>query len=310
MEDCQVTDMEFASGSGITVKTLYLKRRLQDEDESRESFAFEKTELRQGDFCIMTTGCMTDSVSLGDIDTPAPAPSKKSMSSELWSRIASVKPGMGAPEPFFACPEKKGWMSFTVTARGDALLKAVEEFSGNAPGSGSLMTFKDSGWLMSSTVAAQPYFAGQPEDVTIFWGYGLHPEAEGDYVKKPMKDCTGREVLREYLGHLHINEERAGALMDTVINVIPCRMPYADSALAPRKYTDRPKVIPAGSGNFAMIGQFVEIPEDTAFTEEYSVRAARMAVYSLMDVRRKVIPVTPYWKYPRVLLKTVIKAFR
>ena len=310
IEDCQVTDMEFASGSGITVKTLYLKRRLQDEDESRESFAFEKAELKQGDFCIMTTGCMTDSFSLGDMDTPAPAPSKKSMSSELWSRIACVKPGMGAPEPFFACPEKNSWMSFTVTARGDALLKAVEEFSGNAPGSGALMTFKDSGWLISSTVAAQPYFAGQPEDVTVFWGYGLYPEAEGDYVKKPMKDCTGREILKEYLSHLHVNEKRMEELMDTVINVIPCRMPYADAALAPRKYTDRPKVIPAGSGNFAMIGQFVEIPEDTAFTEEYSVRAARMAVYSLMDVRRKVIPVTPYWKHPRVLLKTVLKAFR
>ena len=98
--------------------------------------------------------------------------------------------------------------------------------------------------------------------------------------------------------------------MDTVINVIPCRMPYADAALAPRKYTDRPKVIPAGSGNFAMIGQFAEIPEDTAFTEEYSVRGARMAVYSLMDVRRKVIPVTACWKHPRVLLKTMLKAFR
>lgn len=107
------------------------------------------------------------------------------MSSELWSRIACVKLGMGAPEPFFACPEKNGWMSFTVTARGDALLKAVEEFSGNAPGSGALMTFKDSGWLISSTVAVQPYFAGQPEDVTVFWGYGLYPEAEGDYVKSP-----------------------------------------------------------------------------------------------------------------------------
>ena len=33
--------------------------------------------------------------------------------------------------------------------------------------------------------AAQPYFAGQPEDVTVFWGYGLYPEAEGDYVKSP-----------------------------------------------------------------------------------------------------------------------------
>ena len=98
--------MEFASGSGITVKTLYLKRRLRDEDESKESFAFEKAELKQGDFCIMTTGCMTDSFSLGDMDTPAPAPSKKSMSSELWSRIACVKPGMGAPERFLPVRRK------------------------------------------------------------------------------------------------------------------------------------------------------------------------------------------------------------
>ena len=40
IEDCQVTDMEFASGSGITVKTLYLKRRLQDEDESKGVLCF------------------------------------------------------------------------------------------------------------------------------------------------------------------------------------------------------------------------------------------------------------------------------
>ena len=58
-----------------------------------------------------------------------------------------------------------------------------------------------------------------------------------------------------------------------------------------------------------MIGQFVEIPEDTAFTEEYSVRAARMAVYSLMDVRRKVIPVTPYWKHPECCLRQCLRRF-
>lgn len=101
MENCEVTDLDFESGSGITVKALYLKRRIQEEDEDRESFAFEKAALKQGDLCIMTNGCMTDSATLGNLDMPAPEPSKKSMSSELWSRIASVKMGMGAPEPFF-----------------------------------------------------------------------------------------------------------------------------------------------------------------------------------------------------------------
>ena len=317
-ENCEVTDIDFADGPGITVKTLYLKKKVESTDDSGEesdapagpSYVTEEVQLNKSDICIMTNACMTDSATLGSLYKPAPAPEKKPISGELWAKVAGKKPGLGNPEPFFTKPEETNWLSFTVTCKGDDILKTIENFTGNVPGSGALMTFKDSGWLISSTVAAQPYFAGQPEDVTVFWGYGLYPEAEGDYVKKPMKDCTGREILKEYLSHLHVNEKRMEELMDTVINVIPCRMPYADAALAPRKYTDRPKVIPAGSGNFAMIGQFVEIPEDTAFTEEYSVRAARMAVYSLMDVRRKVIPVTPYWKHPRVLLKTVLKAFR
>ena len=77
---------------------------------------------------------------------------------------------------------------------------------------------------MSSVVAAQPHFVNQPMDETIFWGYGLYTEAIGDYVKKPMKDCTGEELLNEYLHHLHIPEDQIAELMKTVINVIPCYM--------------------------------------------------------------------------------------
>ena len=99
-------------------------------------------------------------------------------------------------------------------------------------------------------------------------------------------------------------------LMATVINVIPCYMPYVDAQFQPRKMIDRPKVIPSGSVNFAMASQFVEIPEDMVFTEEYSVRAARMAVYGLMDIKKEVCPVTPYWKRPVVLLKAAVKAYR
>ena len=36
-----------------------------------------------------------------------------------------------------------------------------------------------------------------------------------------------------------------------------------------------------------MISQFVEIPEDMVFTEEYSVRAARIAVYTLLHIDKK-----------------------
>ena len=43
-----------------------------------------------------------------------------------------------------------------------------------------------------------------------------------------------------------------------------------------------------------MISQFVEIPEDMVFTEEYSVRAARIAVYTLLGINKPICKVTPY----------------
>lgn len=299
-ENCTVTDIDFADGDGITVQTLHLN----DNGEEKQ------VTLKSGDICIMTNACMTDSATLGDLHTPAPASVIKPISGELWSKIAAKKPNLGNPEPFFGHANETNWESFTVTCKGDRLLKVIENFTGNVPGSGALMTFKDSSWLMSSVVAAQPHFKNQPMDETIFWGYGLYTEAIGDYVKKPMKDCTGEEMLIEYLHHLHLDEELIQELMATVINVIPCYMPYIDSQFQPRKMTDRPEVIPQGSTNFAMASQFVEIPEDMVFTEEYSVRAARLAVYGLMGVDREVCPVTPYSKDPKILLKAVQTAYR
>ena len=317
VENCEVTDIDFEDGHGITAKTLYLKRRVENTDDmgengeaaAKDSYVFEMVALNSNDICIMTNACMTDSATLGDFHTPAPMPVQKPISGELWAKVAAKKPGLGNPEPFFTKPHETNWLSFTVTCKGDAMLKVIEEFTGNVPGSGALMTFKDSSWLMSSVVAAQPHFVNQPMDTTIFWGYGLYTDAVGDYVKKPMKDCTGQELLNEYLHHLHIPEDQIAELMKTVINVIPCYMPYVDAQFEPRKYSDRPQVIPAGSTNFAMVSQFVEIPDDMVFTEEYSVRAARTAVYGLLDVKKTICPVTPYNRQPKILMKALKKAY-
>ena len=316
MENCEVTDIDFEDGHGITARTLYLKRRVEDTDDTgengeavKDSYVFETVQLEKNDICIMTNACMTDSATLGDFHTPAPVPVQKPISGELWAKVAAKKPGLGNPEPFFTKPQETNWLSFTVTCRGDDILKTIENFTGNVPGSGALMTFKDSSWLMSSVVAAQPHFVNQPMDTTIFWGYGLYTDAVGDYVKKPMKECTGQELLNEYLHHLHIPEDRIAELMKTVINVIPCYMPYVDAQFEPRKYSDRPQVIPAGSTNFAMVSQFVEIPDDMVFTEEYSVRAARLAVYGLLDVKKTICPFTPYNRQPKILLKALKKAY-
>ncbi|SHI06037.1 oleate hydratase [Clostridium collagenovorans DSM 3089] len=298
--NAKVTDLDFKPGEDITVTAIHI------EDEMGEKII----SLNPGDVCIMTNGTMTDNATLGDLHTAPEFKPENPMSAELWRKIANKKPGLGNPEPFFDYPEETNWESFTVTCKGNKLLKLIEKISTNIPGSGALMTFKDSNWLMSIVVAAQPHFKNQPLDTTIFWGYGLYTDRVGDYVRKPMRECTGEELLTELLHHLHVEEEM-DEIMETVINVIPCMMPYIDSQFQPRKMSDRPKVVPEGSTNFAMISQFVEIPEDMVFTEEYSVRAARMAIYTLFDVKnKKVRPVTPYKKDPKVLKDALKTSYR
>ena len=298
--NAKVTDLDFAPGNDITVTAIHL------ETESGE----EVIQLAKGDVCIMTNGCMTDCATLGDFDTAPEYDPSKPLSGMLWAKIAKKKPGLGNPAPFFNHPSETNWESFTVTCKGNKFLKMIERFSGNIPGSGALMTFKDSNWLMSIVVAAQPHFINQEADTTIFWGYGLYTNRMGNYVKKTMRQCSGKEILVELIHHLHFEEDMQ-ELMDSVVNVIPCMMPYIDAQFQPRKMVDRPEVVPKGSTNFAMISQFVEIPEDMVFTEEYSVRAARMAIYKLFNVKnKKVCPVTQYKKRPDVLLKALYTSFR
>ncbi|HAB7397123.1 TPA_asm: oleate hydratase [Listeria monocytogenes] len=291
-----VEDIDFKDAPGITATALHLS------DGST-------IELGPDDDVIMTNACMTDSATLGDMNTPAPKPEEKPISGELWYKVAQKKPNLGNPEPFFAHEEETNWQSFTVTCHGDKLLKRIERFTGNIPGSGALMTFKDSNWLMSTVVAAQPHFKAQDANTTIFWGYGLYPDRVGDFVKKPMKECTGEEILYELMCHLNWQDDFEEIKAD-IVNVIPCYMPYIDAQFEPRAMSDRPAVVPEGSTNFAMISQFVEIPKDMVFTEEYSVRAARIAVYTLLDIDKKICPVTPHNRDPKVLAKATQTMFR
>lgn len=292
-----VTDLDFKDTDEITVKSIDVK---QDEEE-------KTIELNDGDVCIMTNGCVTDNASLGDLNKAPIFNKEYPVSASLWRNIVGKKSGLGNPEIFFNDTEKTNLESFTVTCKGNKILKIIEEITGNIPGSGGLMTFKDSNWMISINVFAQPHFKDQPLDVTTFWGYGLYTDKLGNYVKKPMRDCTGKEILQELLYHLHLENE-IDELMDTVINVIPCMMPYVNSVFEPHKEEDLPKVIPDRSTNFAIIGQFVEIPEDIVFTEEYSVRSARTAIYNLFNVKnKKICKVTEYKKKAKVI-KNALKA--
>ena len=126
----------------------------------------------------------------------------------------------------------------------------------------------------------------------------------GNYVAKPMAECNGAEILQELCGHLRFD-------LDLVKSAtcIPCRMPYITSQFMPRLHGDRPLPVPPNSKNLAFISQFVEIPEDTVFTVEYSVRAAQMAVYELLHLGKVIPPVTPHDKSLRTDFDALVKAF-
>jgi oleate hydratase len=262
--------------------------------------------LGPDDLVIFQNGSMTDASSLGSMTKAPPHLTKDDSGGwTLWEKLATGRPEFGNPAAFNSSITEAYWLSFTVTQQNRLFFDKMEAFTGNEAGTGGLVTFKDSNWLMSVVLAYQPHFAGQPAETRVFWGYALHPDRVGDFVPKPMSDCTGQEILAELCGHLNFDS----TVFETA-NCIPCRMPYITSMFMPRAREDRPIPVPKTSKNLAFVSQFVEIPEDVVFTVEYSIRVAQMAVYELLGIDREIPPILHHDKSAKVNLDAVIKAFQ
>jgi oleate hydratase len=294
---CKVTELDHATEDGkFKVNAIHCRRGAVN----------EVITVNADDLVFVQNASMTDASSLGSMTT---APSKLSKADSegwrLWEKLAQGRPQFGNPAAFNSCIAQSCWESFTVTLKDPAFFDLMSQFSGNEAGTGGLVTFKDSNWLMSIVLAHQPHFANQPADVQVFWGYGLLPDRIGNFVAKPMADCSGAEILQELCGHLRFD-------LDTVesANCIPCRMPYITSMFMPRMRSDRPLPVPLGTKNFAFISQFVEIADDVVFTVEYSVRVAQMAVYELLGITREIPVITPHDKSLQTQFEALIKAFK
>jgi oleate hydratase len=235
---------------------------------------------------LVTLGSMTEGSSLGTMDAPAALRGRKDGGAwTLWEKLAAHGSEFGRPAAFADHIDESKWVSFTTTVRDGTFLRLVRDLTGNVPGEGGLISFPESSWLASIVIPHQPHFIGQPPDVSVFWGYGLQVDKPGDFVKKPMSECTGREIMLEILGHLRIRAETARILETSIC--IPCMMPFVTSQFLRRGQGDRPQVIPKGTRNLALIGQFCELPDDVVFTVEYSVRSAQAAVYRLLGLKRE-----------------------
>ena len=252
------------------------------------------------DHVFVTLGSMTEASSLGSMDRP---PELRSLQDggawTLWEKIAAGRPEFGRPSAFDAHIDQSKWISFTTTLHDPALLRIVGELTGNVPGEGGLITFPNSRWLASIVIPHQPHFIGQPADVDVLWGYALSVDTPGNFVDKPMSACSGREIMTEILGHLHIEAEASELLASCIC--IPCMMPFITSQFLRRNKGDRPPVFPPGWRNLAFMGQFCELPDDVVFTVEYSIRSAQTAVYTLLGRQDDIPAVYKSTFDPRVL---------
>ncbi len=282
----QVTNVEFD-----IKKDKKVAKRIACIDNGKEEYI----DLIEDDLVFITNGGCVENSSLGDQNHLAEfKPELKPGSGwDMWRKIAAQDPSFGNPDKFCSNPEQTNWMSATVTTLDDIIPKYVQRICKRDPFSGKvvtggIVTAKDSNWLLSWTFNRQPQFRTQPKNQLVGWIYGLFTDKPGNYVKKTMRECTGKEICMEWLYHMGVPENEIENLAENSANTIPCMMPYITAFFMPRCAGDRPEVVPQGGVNFAFIGQFAETKRDTIFTTEYSIRTAMEAVYTLLNVDRGV----------------------
>jgi oleate hydratase len=242
--------------------------------------------LDPSDLVFATLGSVASGATLGTNTTPPDPPSAASTNSQwsLWFQMAQMSRKFGNPSNFLSSTEDTTVESFTVTLKDPEFFERIIGLSNNQPGSQSALSLPGSNWVMSLNIPRQPVFHDQPDTIQVFSGWALYPDKEGNYVKKPMLQCSGSEIMTELLQHLKfpVNNILANSI------TIPCVSPQATSPMLTRSHNDRPTVIPPLTTNIAFLGQFVELPDEPTLSVEYSVRGAQVSVNHLMRLKNEI----------------------
>lgn len=299
-------DVEYRSGTKNTPGATFAVTAIKATVDGKE----ETIDVDDRDLVIVTNGSLTDCSGYGDMNTVPPFHKDKLGDSfALWKNIAAKIPGAGRPEVFCSDPDKTVWESISFNFFGgydnpfNAKLRELstnDVFSGKTV-TGGVITAQDSPWLASITVNRQPQFPGQEDGLCVAWAYGLHPWEKGTVTGKPMLECTGEEILREFCYHFGIADSDVATVI-AKSKVRLATMPYITSQFQPRTAGDRPWPVPDGSLNLGFTGQFVETPDDCVFTTEGSARTGQMAVYGLLKLDRDIPPIYPVQYDIRALL--------
>lgn len=288
---------------GVDVKNVTFESKQNKKVATQivyENNGEEKTiDLIEDDLVFITNGCCTDTSCYGDQDH-APDLSKikngEGESWDLWKNIAAQATNgeFGNPDKFCGNVDETNWMSATVEVSDENIINHIIDICKRDPRkgkvtTGGIVTVKDStdNWYLSWTINRQPQFKAQKKNSVLVWVYALNTNKPGNFINKPIKLCTGKEVCEEWLYHIGIPNNEIEECAEKC-NTTTCYMPYINAFFQPREEKDRPLVVPKESINFAFIGQFAETPRDTIFTTEYSIRTGMEAVYTLLNIDRAV----------------------
>ena len=253
-------------------------------------------DLTENDLVFMTIGSPVENSSRGDQHTPAKFDTEIREGSiwALWRNIAKQHPSFGRPDKFCTNIHDSTQMTATVTFGPGKVADYIQKISQRDPFvrnghffTGGNLTFRDSAWSISWNGERQPHFKAQRPDEVVSWIIGLFPDKPGNFVPKPMLECTGEEIAQEWLYHMGVPVAEIGKLAKSV-SCNPCTLPFCVAFFLPRRAGDRPAVVPEHAVNFAFIGQFAETVRDCIYTTEYSVRTGMEAVHTLLDVQRGV----------------------
>ena len=278
----KVTDVDFrTSGGGKSVQTLHCL-----EDGNKEDIV-----VSPHDCVFITIGSKVADSRTGSMKkSPDLIRDKRDGGWSLWKQMATKVSGLGNPEAFSSQIDRTKWAVFTITTKGPLFAERIRKYSRvEVQGEQHILSFIDSNWGLGLHVPFQPHFRNQSPDTTVMFGYGLYGNRQGNRIKKKMTESSGEELLTELVYHLGFVEDLEK--IKKVTASIPTTLPYATSQFSPRKFSDRPRVVPHGSTNLALLGQFVEIPGDCVFLVDYSTRSAQIGVYELLNIRKKVTPV-------------------
>ncbi|KAJ5939029.1 hypothetical protein N7466_002163 [Penicillium verhagenii] len=291
LRSCDV-DFQF----GVDLKNIEITKHHDQQtitglDLIREGHEVHKS-LGKDDIVIATLGSTISGSEIGTNENP---PLWQSMAADdmldqnwsAWLDLGNKHPSFGNPYHFCTRQHESMLESFTITTEDLGLWENLQGQLRCTSEAGAFLFLEDSAWKINLSIPPQPVFSEQPSHVRVLWGFAHSPLCDGNYVQKPMLQCSGAEILTELLEHLKLGEKATSSRTIT----IPRAMPRMSAILLSRAPKDRPQIVPQAFCNLGLIGQFVEVPRCTSVDISYGIRTAKIAVSRLMGLQTQIEPV-------------------